>query len=204
MKVGAVVLAGGRARRMGGGDKALLTVAGRPMLDAIVAALDVDRIAISANGDPARFARFGLPVLDDGAFLGHGPLAGVLAGLAWATDAGMTALLTVPGDTPFLPPNLISALAPAPACAVSGGRPHHLVALWPVSCAAALRAFLLAPGKRDVRLFGERIGMRHVDFPQHRGDPFVNVNTPEDLVRARRIGSNETTPDPEPEGGKEI
>jgi molybdopterin-guanine dinucleotide biosynthesis protein A len=203
MTVGAVVLAGGQARRMGGGDKTLLTVVGRPMLEAIIAALDADEVAISANGDPARFARFGLPVLGDGAFLGQGPLAGVLAGLTWAAQLGMIALLTVPGDTPFLPSGLASNLAPHPAYAVSGGQPHYLVALWPVSCAPELRRFLSVPGKRDVRLFGESIGMRPVDFPMRGRDQFANVNTPDDLARARQGVSYETSPDPRRSGGED-
>ena len=89
---------------MGGADKPLLDLAGRRMIERIVAALDARHIAISANGDPARFAALGLPVLGDGEFAGEGPLAGVLAGLDWAAGLGVDALLTVPGDTPFIPP----------------------------------------------------------------------------------------------------
>ena len=144
-RTGAVVLAGGQATRMGGGDKTLLPVQGVPMLASIIAALDVPNIAISANGDPDRFARFGVPVLPDGRFAGEGPLAGLLAGLNWAAALDMTALLTVPGDTPFLPRGLARRLSPAPACAASGGRRHHLVALWPISCRSHLLALLSVP-----------------------------------------------------------
>jgi molybdenum cofactor guanylyltransferase len=183
----AVVLAGGQASRMGGGDKALLPVAGRPMLASIIAALDVPHIAISANGDPARFARFGLPVLPDGAFAGEGPLAGVLAGLDWAASLGVTTLLTVPGDTPLLPSGLAQRLAPAPGCACSAGRMHHLVALWPVSCRGRLRSLLSVPGPRQVAGFAERIGMRYVDFPVLSPDRFANINTPDELTEIRTV-----------------
>jgi molybdopterin-guanine dinucleotide biosynthesis protein A len=183
--IAAVILAGGQARRMGGGDKTLLPVGGRPILAAVIAALDLPAMAISANGDPSRFAAFGLPVLADGALAGQGPLAGVLRGLDWAAGLGMTALLTVPGDTPFLPEGLAARLTPAPACAESGGRRHHLVALWPVACRDDLRAFLSVPGSRAVAAFASRLGMRGVAFPVQNHDLFANVNTHYDLEQAR-------------------
>jgi molybdopterin-guanine dinucleotide biosynthesis protein A len=195
-RVAALVLAGGTARRLGGGDKPLLTVGGRTMLAAVVAALEVPHIAISANGDPARFAAFGLPVLPDGAFAGQGPLAGLLSGLEWAASLGMTALLTAPGDTPFLPNGLASRLAPAPGCAESGGQRHHLVALWPLSCAEELRDHLSAPGPRRVILFAKRINMRYVEFAVRPFDPFANVNSRDELARARaRAGAEPDGPD---------
>jgi molybdopterin-guanine dinucleotide biosynthesis protein A len=192
--VAALILAGGKAKRMGGGDKPLLDIGGRTMLSRIIAALreDVGAIAISANGDPARFAVFGLAVLGDGEFEGEGPLAGVLAGLDWASANGNQALLTVPGDTPFVPRGLADTLSPAPTCATSSGRAHHLVALWPVGCRDELRALLSAPGRRDVGHFAQRIGMRRVDFPVAKWDAFMNVNTPGDLTVARAIAEGET------------
>jgi molybdopterin-guanine dinucleotide biosynthesis protein A len=186
-RIAGLVLAGGKAQRMGGGDKPLLEVAGQPMLARVIAALGVTPIAISANGDAARFAAFGLPVLPDGGFAGEGPLAGLLAGLRWAATLGMTGLLTAPGDTPFLPAGLATHLQPAPCCAASSGRRHHLVALWPVSCATALYTTLSMPGSRRVADFAERIGMRCVDFAVLDGDPFVNVNTPSELAEARAL-----------------
>jgi molybdopterin-guanine dinucleotide biosynthesis protein A len=186
----ALVLAGGQARRMGGGDKPLLTVGDRTMLASVIAALDVWPIAISANGDAARFASFGLPVLTDGAFVGQGPLAGVLAGLDWAASLGMTALLTAPGDVPFLPRGLAAWLAPAPCCLCSGGRRHHLIALWPVGCADLLRNTLSAPGSRQVAHFAGGIGMRYAEYGVRTGDLFANVNTPEDLALARTRAFN--------------
>ncbi len=179
---------------MGGGDKPLLDVGGSSMLARVIAALrpDAAAIAISANGDPARFAAFGLPVLPDGAFEGEGPLAGLLAGLDWAATLHASALLTVPGDTPFVPSGLATALAPPPACAATGDRAHHLVALWPVACRDDLRRLLSAPGRRNVEHFARLIGMRRVDFPLAKWDAFVNVNTPDDLALARSIAERGT------------
>ena len=187
--VAALILAGGQARRMGGGDKPLLDVGGRPMLARILTALGPLPVAISANGDPARFAAFGRPVLPDGPYAGQGPLAGLLAGLDWAAGLGAEALLSVPGDTPFVPPDLVRRLSPAPACAASLGQPHPLVALWPVGCRAALRAWLDAPNPRAVFRFARTIGVRLVDFPVQTTDPFLNVNTPEELTDARTHAS---------------
>ncbi len=186
-KIAALVLAGGSARRLGCLDKPLLDLGGQPMLGRILGRLGLPDIAISANGDPDRFAAFDRPVLDDGAFVGQGPLAGLLAGLEWADPLGAAALLTIPGDTPFVPTRLVDRLAPAPACAASNGRIHHLVALWPVSCRHALRALLATPGRRDIRHFAERIGMRSVDFGAMKHDPFTNINTPEELAAARAM-----------------
>jgi molybdenum cofactor guanylyltransferase len=192
-EVAALVLAGGRARRLGGGDKPLLLLGRTPMLTRIIDMLrpEAAAIAVSANGDPTRFAAFGLPVLPDGAFADAGPLAGVLAGLDWAAACGAQALLTVPGDTPFVPAGLAQRLAPPPACAVSAGRVHSLVALWPIGCRDRLRALLGAPGRRDVRYFAAEIGMRQVDFAMAKWDPFLNVNTPEDLAVARAIAEQD-------------
>ena len=219
-----LILAGGTARRMGGGDKPLLTLGGKTIIQRIIDTLDTGvtaatnthftdildtritdattmritdtpHIAISANGDAARFQAFGLPVLDDGPFADHGPLAGVLAGLEWAAGLGAESLLTIPGDTPFVPSGLAAALTPAPSCARSGGRMHPLVALWPVLCRAELRTFLQTPGGRQVSRFTEWISCRPVDFPIDVCDPFLNVNTPDELARARdlakRIGTGD-------------
>ncbi len=178
-RVAALILAGGQATRMGGGDKPLRLVAGRSMLDRILDRLTPDHghIAISANGDPARFATH-WPVLPD-PIPGQGPLGGVLAGLEWAVSIGAAALLTVPGDTPLIPRRLAHSLSPAPAVAESAGRRHHLVALWPADAAPALRAWLNQPGPHKVRSFAETLAMRAIAFP---GDPFLNANTPADLA----------------------
>ena len=194
MKIAALVLAGGQARRLGGGDKPLLDLGGQPILTHILDRLARQAIggqpmpvALSANGDPTRFLVFGLPVLADGRFAGEGPLAGLLAGLDWAAGQGAEALLSVPGDTPFIPRDLAAALAPPPACAASNGRRHNLAALWPVAARTALRGQLGAGGPRDVAGFAASIGMRTVAFPVTPWDPFLNINTLDDLAYAGRI-----------------
>jgi len=190
-RAAALILAGGQGSRLGGVDKPLLDLGGRPIIAHILATLgqDIADIAISANADPARYAGFGHPVLDDGALLGLGPLAGLVAGLDWAAARGATALLSVPGDTPFIPDRLATALAPGPTIARSAGQRHFLVGLWPVAMRAALRAFLAEPGRHRVGKFTRRIGARVVDFPAVPYDPFLNVNTADDLAAARRIGA---------------
>ena len=177
---------------MGGGDKPLLPLGDGTILDMVLLRLrpQVDAMAISANGDPARFARFGLEVLPDPPW-GQGPLAGVAAGLAWAAGLGAERLLTVPGDTPLIPSDLVAALRVAPAWAESDGGVHPLVALWPVQAAPVLAEWLKAGQSLRVRDFGCAIGMRTVCFPKGIGgapDPFLNINTPADLARLRALG----------------
>ncbi|GBQ31054.1 molybdopterin-guanine dinucleotide biosynthesis protein A [Gluconacetobacter azotocaptans DSM 13594] len=181
---------------MGGGDKPLLRVAGRSLLGRVLDRLGGHGrpLAINTRGDAVRFESFGLSVLPDGP-LGAGPLAGVLAAMDWAAGLDCDAVLTVPGDTPFIPRDLPMALAPAPAVAVSGGRRHHLVALWPVAARTALRDRLAATGGNapraafGVRAFAETIGMRDVAFPEQTVDPFFNVNSPADLAEAARLAA---------------
>ena len=177
----ALILAGGNATRMGGGEKPLLPLAGQTLLARILATLTPDHphIALSANGDPARF-RLPLPplrVLPD-PIPGQGPLGGVLAGLEWAAALGADTLLTIPGDTPLIPPGLAAALAPAPGVAQTAGRRHHLVALWPTACAPACVPGSPAPPSQRTRL---RRNPAHAPRPLRRR-PFANVNTPADLA----------------------
>ena len=187
----AVVLAGGLARRMGGGDKPLLPFGTGTVLSAVLARLapQAGPLAISANGDPARLAPYGLPVLPDPVGGFPGPLAGILAAMLWAEGLGAATVLTVPGDAPFLPPDLAARLARAgaPAMAASGGRLHPIAALWPVTLAEPLSQDL-AGGLRKVGLFASAHGARAVEFPvpPEGPDPFLNLNTPEDLAAARR------------------
>ena len=175
----AVILAGGGAVRMGGLDKPLLSLGRRTILAEILLRLagQATAIALSANGDPGRFANYPLPVLPD-TVADHGPLAGVLRGLEWAAEIGADEVLTVPGDTPFIPEDLAHRLSRAPAWASSAGHVHPLVALWPTAARDHLRTW---EGRR-VRSFGELVGMRTVIFD----DPaaFLNVNTPADLAIA--------------------
>jgi len=184
----ALILAGGRATRMGGGDKVLLKLAGATVLDEILRRLrpQAATIALSANGDDARFARFGLTILPDPPW-GQGPLVGVAAGLAWAASIGAATLLTVPGDTPFIPMDLADRLGGAPAWAESAGAVHPLVAAWPVAVAGRLAEWLQGDGSLRVRDFGHAIGMRTVHFGE-TPDPFHNINTPADLAQAEKLG----------------
>ena len=194
--IAGVILAGGRALRMGGGDKGLLPLAGRPVLAHVVARLapQVDVLALNANGDPARFAAFGLPVLADPLPGYPGPLAGLLAGLDWAAGLGADTLVTTPADTPFLPPDLVAALRAAaardgrPAAAVvtpgpDGPERHPLSALWPVSARDALRA-ALAAGTRRVRDFAAALGCADAAMD---AEAFRNLNTPADLAAAEAL-----------------
>ncbi len=188
-----IVLAGGDATRMGGGDKPLRALGGRPILAHILDRLcDAGGpVAISANGDPSRFAAFRCPVLPD-ATPGLGPLSGILAGLDWAATLGAPDLLSIPGDAPFLPRDLARALLPSPAVAASEGRVHPPVAVWPVACRDELRAHLRdaaagGRGGRRISGFAARIGMRIVSFETGGGpDPFADLDTPADLARAER------------------
>lgn len=182
---------------MGGVDKPLLDIAGRPMLGRIIDAVapQVTAIALSANADPARFSAFALPVLADDEAAHRGPLAGILAGLRWAEALGgsVTHMLTVPGDTPFLPHDLASRLHRQcngrPGCivvAASNGRRHHTIALWPVGLADTLADHLRTVDDNRVAAFIEAHDHVEISFAQTGPcDPFFNVNTPHDLERAR-------------------
>lgn len=191
--IAGVILAGGRATRMGGGDKGLLALGERPILAHVVERLapQVGPLALNANGDPERFAAFGLPVLPDGVPGFAGPLAGVLAGLDWAHAEGAEAIVTAAADTPFFPRDLAARLAAAAAAegvplamAVTGGDRHPTFGLWPV----ALRDDLgraLGRGLRKVVAWTEPLGCARVEFADP--DAFFNVNTPADLERAREM-----------------
>lgn len=192
MRIFGVILAGGQGRRMGGADKALLPLAGRPLIAHALDRLDpqVERLAISANGDPARLARFGLPILAD-AGGSHGPLSGLLAALGWAAAHGATHLVTAPVDAPFLPPDLVPRLLLAAegtgdglgaALARSGGDDHPTCGLWPVAAQAALAAFLASGAKPRVRDFAAALNAARADFPADGA--FANLNTPQDLAMA--------------------
>lgn len=193
-----VILAGGLARRMGGGDKPLRAVAGRSILDRVVARLDPQcgGLLLNANGDPARFAGTGLPVIADGVPDFAGPLAGVLAALDWAAThrPEATHVLSAPGDAPFLPRDLVQRLAAALAaegtmiaCAASQGRTHPVAALWPVILREDLRAALVEEGLRKVGLWVSRHPASVVAWDTEPVDPFFNANTPEDVAAAESL-----------------
>ena len=190
-----VILAGGLARRLGGGDKALRVVGGRTVLGRVLDTMrpQVAGLLLNANGDPARFVAWGLPVVADAAPDRPGPLAGVLAGLDWAVAHGLDWVVTVPGDAPFLPANLVARLhqarqeaGAAYACAASGGWRHPVAALWPTAAREDLRA-ALADGLHEVKAFTARRTLAVAEWPVGDADPFFNVNTPEDLAEASRL-----------------
>lgn len=192
-----LILAGGLARRMGGGDKALKPLAGRPILAHVIDRLrgQCDDLLLNANGDPARLAAFGLPVVADTVPDFAGPLAGILAGLDWIADHRAQAewLLSVAADTPFIPDDLAARLHHARAaagtplaCAASGGQQHHAIGLWPVSLREDLRQALLA-GERRLGRWTQGHGVAVAEWPAEPVDPFFNVNTPEELAEAERL-----------------
>lgn len=183
-EIAGIVLAGGQSRRMGGGDKGLLDLGGRPVIAHVIKRLGCAR-AISANGDPARFASFSLPVLPDSLPDWPGPLAGVLAGMDWAAGQGIPRIVTAAADTPFFPRDLAARLGAVEAhvvMATSGGD-HPAFAAWDVSLRDDLRAALVS-GTRRMRDWMDTQGAVRVEIPGD--DPFFNINTPADLDAARR------------------
>ena len=199
MIIAGVVLAGGLSRRMGGGDKCLRPLAGRPILAHIIerARPQVRALVLNANGDKARFAGFGLPVVADSIAGFAGPLAGVLAGLDWAAaerpDA--THVASFAGDAPFLPRDLVERLAAALeqghdlACAASAGRAHPVFGLWPLALRDDLRRALAEEGLRKVDQWTARFRLATIDFPVVPVDPFFNANHPDDLAAAERMAA---------------
>ncbi|HVZ53031.1 MAG TPA: molybdenum cofactor guanylyltransferase MobA [Pseudolabrys sp.] len=193
-----LVLAGGLARRMGGGDKARLQIGGITILDRVLGTLSgqcVD-ILINANGDPARFADTGCTVVPDNVEGYPGPLAGILAGLDWlaAENNGIEWMVSVPGDCPFLPDDLVERLhearrakGTALACARSGEWRHPVIGLWPLALRADLRKALVTEGLRKIEVWTARHGIAIADWPTEPVDPFFNVNTREDAAEAERI-----------------
>jgi molybdopterin-guanine dinucleotide biosynthesis protein A len=195
-----LVLAGGLARRMGGGDKARITIGGKTILERVLARVTQQcaRIILNANGDPARFADTRLPVVADSVPDFAGPLAGILAGLDWvaAHAPDIADVMSVPGDCPFLPGDLVSRLEAARsaagvplACARSGEWRHPVVGLWPVALREDLRRALVDEGLHKIEAWTGRYGVAIADWPATPVDPFFNVNTPEDVAQADRIAA---------------
>lgn len=199
--VAGVVLAGGRSSRMGGQNKCLAPLAGKPLLAHVIARLEpqVAALAINANAEPSRFAGFGLPVIAD-RVAGHaGPLAGLHAALAWAIErADIGYVVTVACDTPFLPNDLVARFLSALEetgcdCCVarSAGGVHPVIGLWPIGIAGKLEA-ALNQGQRKASAWAEQQGAVEVFFPpaQLGGreiDPYFNINRPEDLAEANAL-----------------
>ena len=189
-----VLLAGGQSRRMGGGDKGLLELAGRPMLGHVICRLgaQVGAMVINANGDASRFAAFGLPVIADGVSGHAGPLAGILAGLEWASAEDASEMVSVAIDTPFLPRDLVTRLRSARcghdiACAASGGRVHPVIGLWQTRLADDLRQALTTENLHKVDAWTARHRLAIAEWPIDPYDPFFNINRPRDLIEAERI-----------------
>ena len=201
--IAGVLLAGGQSRRMGGGDKSLRELAGRTLLARIVERVrpQVGALMLNANGDPARFQAFGLPVAADAVGGFAGPLAGVLTGLEWALahapDVAFVA--TFACDAPFVPEDLVARLARAVAdenadmaCAASNGRDHPVFGLWPVRLAADLRHALVEEDIRKVDIWTARYRLARVTFAADTLDPFFNVNRPEDFTAAEALLERES------------
>ena len=193
-----LILAGGLARRMGGGDKALIEIGGRTILDRVLETMtpQCDGIILNANGDLVRFARFGLPVVADDIPDFAGPLAGILAGLDWAAAQrpDLAWVVSVPGDCPFLPTDLVTKLHAAReaddtplACAKSGDWRHPVAGLWPVALRTDLRRALVDEDLHKIEVWTARHGVAIAEWPDKPVDPFFNVNTPEDRARANDI-----------------
>ena len=199
-----LVLAGGLARRMGGGDKARIRIGGATILQRVLACIrpQCTAVILNANGDPARFADAGLPVVADSVPDFAGPLAGILAGLDWAV-ANMSDtqwIASVPGDCPFLPRHLVSRLHDARAaagvplaCARSGEWRHPVVALWPVKLRDDLRHALVDEDLHKIEIWTARHGIAIADWPTEPIDPFFNVNTPEDAAKAEALAAQYPT-----------
>lgn len=196
--VAGLILAGGLARRMGGGDKGLRQLGGKPILSHIVERVrgQVGPLALNANGDAARFSEYGLLVLPDVIDGFAGPLAGVLTGLEWAREAAPDCqwVATFPSDAPFLPEDLVARLREAVeaegadmACAQSDGRDHPVIGLWPVALADDLRRAMIEDDIRKVDRWTGRFTLAKAVFATEPFDPFFNANRPDDLAEAERI-----------------
>jgi molybdopterin-guanine dinucleotide biosynthesis protein A len=195
-----ILLAGGLARRMGGGDKGLRIIGGVPVLARVIATMQPQCVGLvlNANGDPTRFAAFGLPIVADDVPGFKGPLAGILAGLDWiaANHPDVATAVSVPTDTPFLPDNLVERLQAARAeesaqiaVAASGGRTHPVITLWPVAIRHELRYALVEEDLRKMGGFTRRYKAAEVDWPVEPFDPFFNANEPADLAEAEVLGT---------------
>jgi molybdopterin-guanine dinucleotide biosynthesis protein A len=200
-----VLLAGGLARRMGGGDKSLAMLGGEPLLARAISRLapQCDELILNANGDPARFKAFGLTVVADTVPGFAGPLAGVLAALDWtaANRSEVEWVISAPTDCPFLPHDLSARLHRARqdehaqlAVAASGGRSHPVVALWPVSLRDEIRHALTVEDERKVDRYTARYALATVSWPTDPVDPFFNVNSADDLAAAERLAKQEAAP----------
>jgi molybdopterin-guanine dinucleotide biosynthesis protein A len=195
-----VLLAGGLARRMGGGDKPMKQIGGRTILDRVVMRLkpQCDGLILNANGDPARFAALGLRVVADSVADFPGPLAGILAALDWASQnrPDVSLVLSAAADCPFLPRDLVSRLHQALqeqnaqlAVAASGGQSHPVIGLWSVGLREELRHALVVEDVRKIDRWTARYRLATVTWPAEPLDPFFNANTLDDIAEAERLAA---------------
>ncbi|MHB8268538.1 molybdenum cofactor guanylyltransferase MobA [Bradyrhizobium sp.] len=193
-----VLLAGGLARRMGGGDKPMRTIGGRTILDRVIARLkpQCDGLILNANGDPARFVAFGLPVIADTVQDFPGPLAGILAALDWtaANRPDVAWILSAAADCPFLPRDLVARLQRARieqgaqlAVAASAAQTHPVIGLWSVALRDELRDALVKEDIRKIDRWTARYKLATVTWPAEPLDPFFNANTMDDIAEAERL-----------------
>jgi len=195
-----VLLAGGLARRMGGGDKPMRQIGGRTILERVIARLkpQCDGLILNANGDPARFANFGLPVIPDSVADFPGPLAGILASLDWAAAnrPEVSFVLSAAADCPFLPRDLVVRLHRARAeqnaqlaVAASAGQTHPVIGLWSVALREELRHALVVEDIRKIDRWTARYPLATVTWPVEPLDPFFNANTVDDIAEAERLAA---------------
>jgi molybdopterin-guanine dinucleotide biosynthesis protein A len=187
----AVILAGGQATRMGGGDKCLRHIGPDRLIDLVIARLapQVGAMVLNANGETARFSEFGLPVIPDSVAGFAGPLAGVLAGMDWAATQGFDHIVSAAADTPFFPQDLVARLCEQGPLALAATREHGKIyrqptfGLWPVALRDDLRA-ALADGLRKVVVWTDGHNAGQAVWPVGNVDPFFNINTPDDIAWA--------------------
>jgi molybdopterin-guanine dinucleotide biosynthesis protein A len=200
IKIPGVLLAGGLARRMGGGDKPMRTIGGRTILERVIARLQpqCDGLILNANGDPARFAAFGLPVISDDVADFPGPLAGILAALDWtaANRPNVEWILSAAADCPFLPRDLVTRLHQALseqnaqlAVAASGWQSHPVIGLWSLALRDELRHALVVEDIRKIDRWTARYKLATVTWPTTPLDPFFNANTVSDIAEAERLAA---------------
>ena len=203
-KLVGVLLAGGLARRMGGGDKPMRQIGGRTILERVITRLkpQCDELILNANGDPARFASFGLPIIADNVGDFPGPLAGILAALDWtaANRPGVSVLLSAAADCPFLPRDLVARLTETLlnenaqlAVAASDGQSHPVIGLWSVSLRDELRHALVQEDIRRIDRWTARYKLATVTWPAEPLDPFFNANTMDDIADAERLAELDDT-----------
>jgi molybdenum cofactor guanylyltransferase len=196
MKIIGAIIAGGQSSRMGGREKAFLTLAGKPILAHVIARIgpQVDQLVINANGNPARFSEFSLEVVPDALTSLTTPLAGLHAALQFTKSVDAEVLVTVPSDTPFLPFDLVARLLEktgtnGAAIAASGGQEHYIIGAWKTELLDDLESAIARDNLFRVKDWAQRVAAHKVEWPVEPHDPFFNVNAPENFQVAEKIVS---------------